>query len=155
MKISTRDFGEVEINDNTIINIPNGILGFEKYTKYTLLSPLGEDTFPMWLQCTEAPQPCFVVYDPMHIYPDYKFEITDEEQTQLKIGGDVPYRVLTVAIVPDDYKKTTINLRCPLVINTKENIAAQIILEDYDFKYPVYDDSDSSNCDDRHSDKGA
>lgn len=142
IKITTRDFGEVEIDDSTVINIPGGILGFEKFTKYTLLSPLGEDTFPMWLQSVESPQPCFVVYDPMHIYPDYNFEITDEEQAQLKISEDAPYRVLTVAIVPDDYKKTTINLRCPLVINTKENIAAQVILEDYDFKYPVYEDQE-------------
>lgn len=151
MKINTRDFGEVEIDDSTIINIPGGILGFEKYTKYTLLSPLGEDTFPMWLQSVEEPQPCFVVYDPMQIYSDYVFEITDEEQAGLKISEDVPYRVLTVAIVPDDYKKTTINLRCPIVINTRENLAAQIILDDYDFKCPVYNDCDDSdrdpNCD--------
>lgn len=139
MKITTRDFGEVEIDDSTVIDIPGGILGFEQFTKYTLLSPLGENTFPMWLQSVEAVQPCFVVYDPMQIYSDYSFEITDEEQEQLKISEDVPYRVLTVAIVPDNYRETTINLRCPLVINTKENIAAQIILEDYDFKYPVYD----------------
>lgn len=143
MKIETRDFGELEIDDSTIINIPNGILGFEQFTKYTLISPLGENTFPMWLQSIEATQPCFVVYDPMQIYSDYSFEITDEEQAQLRIDENVPYRVLTVAIVPDDYKKTTINLRCPLVINTKENIAAQIILEDYDFKYPVYNDPDN------------
>lgn len=142
MKITTRDFGEVEIDESTIISIPGGILGFENYTRYTLLSPLGEDIFPMWLQSVDAPQPCFVVYDPMHIYPDYNFEITDEEQSQLKISENAPYRVLTVAIVPDDYKKTTINLRCPLVINTRENVAAQIILEDYDFKYPVYDSND-------------
>ena len=146
MKINTRDFGEVEINDNTIINIPGGILGFEKYTKYTLLSPLGEDSFPMWLQSVEESQPCFVVYDPMQIYSDYVFEITDEEQSQLKISEDVPYRVLTVAIVPDDYRKTTINLRCPIVINTRENLAAQIILDDYDFKYPVYNDRDDKEA---------
>lgn len=141
MKIITRDFGELEIDENTVIDIPGGILGFEQHTRYTLISPLGEDTFPMWLQAVDDVQPCFVVYDPMQIYPDYRFEITDSEQTSLKINEDVPYRVLTVAIVPDDYKKTTINLRCPLVINLKDNIAAQIILEDYDFKYPVYSDN--------------
>lgn len=147
MKINTRDFGEVEIDESTVINIPGGILGFEKYTKYTLLSPLGEDTFPMWLQSVEDSQPCFVVYDPMQIYPDYVFEINDEEQAELKLGEDIPHRVLTVAIVPDDYKKTTINLRCPIVINTRESIAAQIILDDYDFKYPVYDDGcNDDNC---------
>lgn len=140
MKINTRDFGELEIDESTIIDIPNGILGFEKHTRYTLISPLGEDTFPMWLQAVDDIQPCFVVYDPMHIYPDYKFEISDDEQALLKIDESVPYRVLTVAIVPDDYKKTTINLRCPLVINTRDKIAAQVILEDYDFKYPVYSD---------------
>ncbi len=140
MKIATRDFGVIEIDDNTVINMPNGILGFEDTKRYTLISPLGEDTFPMWLQSVDGVQPCFVVYDPMQIYSDYSFEITDEEQELLKIDENTPYRCLAVAIVPEDFKKTTINLRCPLVINTKDNIAAQIILEEYDFKCPVYFD---------------
>lgn len=138
MKINTRDFGELEIDESTIYELPGGILGFEEFKRYALISPLGEDTFPMWFQSVDAPQPCFVVYDPMQIYPDYTFEINDDEQALLKIDENVPYRVLTVAIVPDDYKQTTINLRCPLVINLRDNLAAQIILEDYDFKYPVY-----------------
>ncbi len=139
MKINTRDFGETEIDDSTVITMPRGIIGFEGTTKYTLLSPLGEDTFPMWLQSVEGTEPCFVVYDPMQIYPDYRFEISDEEQKLLGIDEDTPYRCLTVAIVPDDYRKTTINLRCPIVINTRDNIAAQVILtEQYGFKHPVY-----------------
>lgn len=138
MKINTRDFGETEIDDSTIISIPNGIIGFEDTKKYTLLSPLGEDTFPMWLQSVDDKEPCFVVYDPMQIYPDYRFAISDEEQALLQIDENTPYRCLTVAIVPDDYKKTTINLRCPIVINTRDNIAAQVILDEYEFKCPVY-----------------
>ncbi len=140
MKIATRDFGVIEIDDNTVISMPNGILGFEDTKRYTLISPLGEDTFPMWLQSVDNVQPCFVVYDPMQIYSDYSFEISDEEQELLKIDENTPYRCLAVAIVPEDFKKTTINLRCPLVINTRDNIAAQIILEEYDFKCPVYFD---------------
>ena len=138
MKIVTRDFGEVEINEETIINMPNGIIGFEDTKRYTLLSPLGEDTFPMWFQAVDAKEPCFVVYDPWQIYPDYKFEIEDDMQSLLSAGDNDALRVLAVAIVPDDYKKTTINLRCPIVINTNNNIAGQMLLEDYEFKYPVY-----------------
>lgn len=138
MKIVTRDFGEIEIDDNSVISMPNGILGFEDTKRYTLISPLGKDTFPMWLQSVDDVQPCFVVYDPMHVYPDYRFEISDEEQELLKIDENTPYICLTVAIVPEDYRKTTINLRCPIVLNIRDNIAAQVILEDYDFKYPVY-----------------
>lgn len=141
MKILTRDFGETEIDESTIISFPSGIIGFESVTKYTLLSPLGEGIFPMWLQSVEGPDPCFVVYDPMEIYPDYKFEISDEEQHLLKIGKETPYRCIAVAIVPDNYRETTINLRCPIVINTEDNIAAQVILtEQYEFKAPVYDE---------------
>ncbi len=138
MKIETRDFGTMEIAEDTVITLPSGILGFEDTHRYTLIAPLGDDKFPMWLQSVEAPTPCFVVYDPMQLVEDYRFEITDEEQALLKIDESTPYRCLTVAIVPDDYKKTTINLRCPIVINTNNNVAAQVILEDYDFKYPVY-----------------
>ena len=61
MKINTRDFGETEIDESTIISIPRGIIGFEETTRYTLLSPLGEDTFPMWLQAVDSVEPCFVV----------------------------------------------------------------------------------------------
>lgn len=138
MKIKTRDFGEVDINENTIITVPNGIIGFEDTKRYTLLSPLGEGVFPMWFQAVDKTEPCFVVYDPWHIYPDYKFEIDDEMQSTLgAVEGDA-LQLLAVAIVPDDYKKTTINLRCPIIVNTKNNIAGQTILEDYEFKYPVY-----------------
>lgn len=138
MKIKTRDFGEVDINENTIITVPNGIIGFEDTKRYTLLSPLGEGVFPMWFQAVDKTEPCFVVYDPWHIYPDYKFEIDDEMQSTLgAVEGDA-LQLLAVAIVPDDYKKTTINLRCPIIVNTKNNIAGQMLLDDYEFKYPVY-----------------
>lgn len=143
MRITTRDFGELEIDESTVISIPNGIIGFEDTKRYTLISPLGEDKFPMWLQSVEAAEPCFVVYDPMQLCSEYRFEITDEEQALLGIDENSPYRVLVVAIVPDDYRKTTINLRCPIIINTKTSVAAQVILtEHYDFRCPVYEGGD-------------
>ena len=139
MTIKTRDFGEMQIDEKTILEFASGIIGFENTKRYTLISPLGEDKFPMWLQSIEGTDPCFVVYDPMEIYPDYKFVISDEEMELLKINENAPHRCLAVAIVPDDYRKTTINLRCPIVVNTKDNLAAQIILtEHYEFKAPVY-----------------
>ena len=139
MNIKTRDFGEVEIADDSIITFPNGIIGFEDCKKFTLLSPLGEGKFPMWLQSVEAPTPCFVVYDPMEIYHDYKFCISDEEQDEIGLNEQSSYICLATAIVPDDYRKTTINLRCPILINMENMKGIQPILtEHYDFKCPVY-----------------
>ncbi len=141
MKIMTRDFGEQEVDESRIIDFPEGIIGFEYAKRYALLSPLGDETFPMWLQAVDSKEPCFVVYDPMQIYDDYKFVISDEEQALLRIDENSPYRCLAVAIVPENYRQTTINLRCPIVVNTKERIAAQVILtEHYEFKAPVYEE---------------
>lgn len=36
MEINSRIFGKIEIDDNKIITIPNGLLGFEKYTRYVI-----------------------------------------------------------------------------------------------------------------------
>ena len=141
MKIITRDFGEQEGDESKIITFPQGIIGFEDAKKYALLSPLGDGVFPMWLQSVDSREPCFVVYDPMEIYSDYRFEISDEEQALLGIDENAAYRCLAVAIVPDDYKKTTINLRCPIVVNTKSRVASQVVLtEHFDFKAPVYEE---------------
>lgn len=94
----------------------------------------------MWLQAVDSKEPCFVVYDPMVIYSDYRFVISDEEQKLLNIPR-TRRTVSCVAIVPEDYKKTTINLRCPIIINTNERRAAQVILtEHYEFKAPVYEE---------------
>lgn len=139
MNIVTRDFGEIEIDESTIITMTEGIIGFEDTKRYALISPLGDGVFPMWFQSVDAPEPCFVVYDPMEVYPDYKFAISDEEQQQLGLSEDTPYKCLAVAIIPDDYRKATINLRCPIVLNLQNNAAAQIILtEHFEFEAPVY-----------------
>ncbi|HCA70015.1 MAG TPA: flagellar assembly protein FliW, partial [Lachnospiraceae bacterium] len=37
MRIKTKHFGEIDLDENKIINFENGILGFEDYKKYTLL----------------------------------------------------------------------------------------------------------------------
>ena len=79
-----------------------------------------------------------IIFSQRIALPNCLCEFLSGEQALLKIDENTPYRCLTVAIVPDDYKKTTINLRCPIVINTRDNIAAQVILEDYEFKCPVY-----------------
>jgi flagellar assembly factor FliW len=59
------------------------------------------------------------------------------ESLQLKRPEDA--QVLAVVKIPDDLNKMTVNLRAPIVINTVNNRAAQIVLEDerYSLRHPV------------------
>ena len=137
--INTRDFGEVEIPENAVISFPEGIYAFEDEKQFVALSPLGNDTFPMWLQSVENKDLCFIVYNPLEVIPDYKPVIEGEGSDIVDIsdGDEVCY--LSIASIPEDFKKTTINAKSPIVINKTKNIAAQIILEqDYQMRYPLF-----------------
>jgi flagellar assembly factor FliW len=147
MLINTRDFGEVEIADESIITFPAGVFAFEDAKNFALLSPLGEDTYPMWLQSVDDLAPCFIVFDPGVVDEGYFETVIDcvelNDARLLKIeDGSVDKKdiaVLTIATVPDDFKKTTLNMKAPIVVNTTCNLAAQVILTaDYDFRCPLY-----------------
>jgi flagellar assembly factor FliW len=145
MLINTRDFGEIEAADECIITFPAGLFAFEDAREFALLSPLGEDVYPKWLQSANELTPCFIVFDPAIVDENYAdgVKLERSEVNLLKIDDEAAdnndIRLLVIATVPDDYKNTTINLKAPIVINTGNNLAAQVILSaDYEFRYPLY-----------------
>ena len=50
--------------------------------------------------------------------------------------------IYNIVTVPEDISKTSINLKAPLIINTKNNKACQVILENdkYKFKHIIMED---------------
>jgi flagellar assembly factor FliW len=139
IKIETRDFGSLEIENENIITFPNGVYAFETSTSYALISPLGESTYPMWLQCTQDISPCFIVFDPTAIDEGFRITLTESEKKLLKVTDESELQCLVIASVPEDYRGTTVNMKSPVVINPKERLGAQIILPfDYPFRLPLY-----------------
>ena len=53
-----------EIKQEDVINFPNGLFAFENAKSFALLTPLGREASPMWLQCIEEVVPCFIVFNP-------------------------------------------------------------------------------------------
>jgi flagellar assembly factor FliW len=138
MILSTRDFGEVEIFEENIIDFPEGVFSFENNTAFTILSPFGEDQYPMWLQSTQNGNLCFIVYDPFELVLDYE---PDEDQLsrELDIGEETNVLFLAIAVIPEDHKKTFVNLKSPVVINLDTKTGKQIVLDaDYPVRYPIF-----------------
>jgi flagellar assembly factor FliW len=138
MIIDTRDFGEVEIIDEKIVAFPDGIPGFEDDHRFALLSPLGDNIYPMWLQSVDHAGNCFIVFNPYEIFEDYTL---DEDQlfAELEVGENTLVAVVVLSIIPERYADTTINLRCPIVINLSTLNGKQIILDrEYPVRYPVF-----------------
>lgn len=138
MIIKTRDFGEEEISEEVIIDFPNGVYAFEENKRFVLLSPCGEDKYPMWLQSVDNPNLCFIVFDPREFVPDYSVELDRETKELLKADG-AELDLLCMAVVPDEYINTTLNLKSPIVINSEAKKGVQVIAaENYPLKFPAF-----------------
>ena len=72
IKVVTRDFDEIEVTENDIITFPRGLFAFEEERKFILLTPLGEGKSPVWLQSTENPSLCFIMFSPFEFWADYR-----------------------------------------------------------------------------------
>ncbi|SER40768.1 flagellar assembly factor FliW [Gracilibacillus ureilyticus] len=126
MRIETKYFGEVEVNESEIIIFPQGIPGFQGENKFILQSFEEGGLFQI-LQSTNNIDPAFVVVDPFLFVNDYQFKLDEAtiEQLQIKLKEDV--RVLAIVTVKEPLTSSTANLQAPVVINTQNNHAKQLI----------------------------
>jgi len=146
MKLTTRIFGEVEIEDSKIINFPNGIIGFPDLKKFTLMhdeddGDSGSTNTIKWLQSIDEPGFAMPVMDPLIVCPDYSPEIDRTKIEEVGELDDEDILVLVTVTVPHDLEKMTVNLMGPFVINVKEMKGVQSIVENdnYPVKFPIYD----------------
>jgi len=59
------------------------------------------------------------VVNPFMVVKDYDFEIPDEAVESLGIESILDVMVLSIVVVPEDISKMTMNLKAPVIINTR------------------------------------
>ena len=127
MKAKTRMFGEIDIQEDKIITLESGMIGFPDMQKFTLIfdEEKGSKSHIMWLQSMDDPQTAFPVINPVTIKEDYNPSVSEE---LLKPLGDMKQEdtfVLTTVRVPKDIQDMSINLKAPIIINMSNNRGAQ------------------------------
>lgn len=139
MVVETRDFGTVDIEDEKVIHFPEGIPGFDEYKDYVVLYDNDGDKQEMfaWLQCTTEQNLAFPIINPYQIMDEYNPLIEDELLEPLGEFTDDDLLVFLLATVPADVKKTSVNMKAPILVNTINRQAMQVIVEndDYEIKH--------------------
>ncbi|HET6461637.1 MAG TPA: flagellar assembly protein FliW [Syntrophales bacterium] len=129
MKISTMRFGVIEIDESRIIDMRGGILGFEHLKKFVLY--IRDERTPFWwYQSVGDSGIAFVVIDPHAAKADYEPMISDYDLKSLEIEDAKSIILLAIVTIHQDPFSVSVNLRAPIVINTKRKIGKQIVLED-------------------------
>jgi len=146
MIISTTRFGEIDIPDEKIINMPKPVLGFEQLKKYCIIER--EDCRPfLWYQSIDDPSVAFVIVNPLFFYPEYRIEVNPRELEELKIHNVETVETYVIVTVPTDPRRMSVNLQGPVVISTESCLAKQLILvnSDYRIKHYIMEETDTAD----------
>jgi len=142
MKVQTRVFGEIDIAEEKIITMEKGMIGFPDYQHFTLIYDEERDAKQfsiMWFQSMDDGDIAFPVIIPTLVKPDYNPTVSEEIISPLGEMAPEDTYLLTTVKVPKNIEGITCNLKAPIVINTANNKAVQLIVEDdYDVRFPIY-----------------
>lgn len=142
MKANTRLFGEIDIEDEKIITLEGGMIGFPFLQRFTLIFDEEKEKKTasiMWFQSMDEQEVAFPVLHPNEIKPDYNPTVNDEMLAPLGELNDENTYVLVTVTAAADAKDATVNLKAPIVINTDTRKGCQIIVEDdYPVKFNLY-----------------
>lgn len=131
MKIQTAFLGEVTIEESQILRFDHGLPGFEEENKFTII-PLEESSIYQVLQSIQTPQIAFITVNPF-VFTDYSFDLDESTVHTLEIKSEEDVAILSIVTVKEPFSDSTLNLKAPIVINTKSHKAKQTILENSAF----------------------
>lgn len=128
-KIDTLRFGELEVEEQDVVRFDEGIPAFEEEHEFVML-PYEEGTPYMFLQSLATPELAFLTTDPFVFFPEYTFELDDENMERLDIKTMDDVLVCTMISLPKSgIADMTTNLLAPVVINRHTMQARQVVLE--------------------------
>jgi flagellar assembly factor FliW len=132
MKLTTKYFDQIEVQEDKIIKFEQGIPGFPEETQFIFL-PL-EDTEFLIMQSVETPELAFVTSSPFTFFKDYEIKLSEQVLDALKIERESDVVALVILSVQDPLQKSTANLLAPIVFNPNHNLGKQAILEKSTYK---------------------
>jgi flagellar assembly factor FliW len=127
MVLETTRFGTLNVDPETVITLPRGLIGFPAARRFVLLGHAPGHPF-RWLQSIDDPTLGFVVIDPHLFFPDYDIEISRYESDLLGIRDPEEAMVLTLVTIRSSNQEITTNLLGPLVIGTRSHCGAQLVI---------------------------
>ena len=115
--------------DIPVIDLIHPMPGFPDDLRFALVDLDGSGALCS-LKSLDHPDVGFLVAPPATFFPDYSPEIDDDTVANLEIGSVEDVMLLVVLNPGDSLPTSTANLRAPVVLNTANRRACQVILDD-------------------------
>ncbi len=109
-----------------------GIPGFDDIRDFTIKNLEGNEKFKI-LEAKNN-EVSFVTINPFEIYSDYEINLSDEVVKELQIDKAQDVLVLSIITLGKTLESSTMNLQAPVVINVKNNLGKQFIMQNSEYK---------------------
>ena len=133
MEINTRDFGLIQVEEDAIYEFSEGLYGFENEKRFAIFEKSFEDISFLYLQSFRHLDPCFLVFEPWELYPDYQPLLSDDDMEACQADTVDDLIFLVIATVPSSIENLSINIKSPVVLNPKTKKGRQVILQNKDY----------------------
>ena len=145
MKIETTRFGTISTDEDKIIDMPFGMLGFPDKKRFVIFQHKEDSPF-FWYQSVDDPELAFVITSPFLFEPGYNVDVEDILK-EMSWNGDREKNILELYVVVNIPKgspdKMTANFIGPILLNNKARQAVQMVISNspYTHKFPLIKES--------------
>lgn len=145
----SKRFGMLDIEDDSVLTFPSGLLGFQESRRYVMLDHDTEAPFK-WLQSLDDQALAFVIIDPDLLLTDYHIGVPGDVLTEVQGSEEDDLSTAVILTIPsEDPGRMTANLRGPLLMNRRTKLCKQLVLSDeFPTRHPLFPAtvSDSTQC---------
>jgi flagellar assembly factor FliW len=127
IKVNTKPFGEIEVDEIQIIDFPQGILGFDFIKKFVILDADDGGSPFKWMQAFEEKDLAFVIIRPLDFIEEYELVISQNDLDEVKSGSIDELITFSIVTIPENPRDMTANLQGPIIINPAKRIGKQAI----------------------------
>ncbi len=141
-KCETKYWGQLEYSEDSAIEFPAGLPGFEQERRFVLIEQRPLDPL-LFIQSLSTPALCFVALHVRVVCPDYRLRMSTEDREVLALpeGRQHPLGpdLACLTLVHLDEDEITVNLLAPIVIHVPVRRATQAIQagSDYSHQYRI------------------
>ncbi len=118
-----------------------GLFGFETCKKFLPVAVEKDSDAVLTLLSIDNEGLAFIIMNPFLLKEDYHPQVSEKELSSLGEADEQDYSWYVICTAHQPPEESTVNLRCPIVVNTRNRRAKQLILDntEYTFRHRLGD----------------
>jgi flagellar assembly factor FliW len=137
VSIDSTRFGQIEIQDEAVIEFPNGMIGLTG-TRYALVAREENGAF-QWLHSLDDPSLAIPVTNPFVFFQSYEVEISSAEADRIGITEPEQADVYVTVRAGEQLEDFRANLRAPILITAGRGYQVINEANDAPVRAPLFD----------------